>query len=66
MVTVAEHRTYVLKTKQDKRILEKIKELEKKRLTASEKKIAALCKSQLEDDWRTPLEKFVDTMLRRK
>ncbi|MEW5956069.1 MAG: hypothetical protein AB1626_06075 [Candidatus Micrarchaeota archaeon] len=55
----------MLKTAQDERILEKIKNLEKRRLTAFEKKVVALCKSQLEDDWRAPLENFVDGLLKK-
>ena len=62
MITKAERRKYVLKTAQDARILEKIKALEKLRLSKRKKLLLKFCKSQLLDDWRTPLEKFVDKM----
>ena len=64
MITSADRKRYVLKTKQDERIVEKIKRLEKKKLTKSQKKLVKFYRSQLKANWRDPLERFIDSMLR--
>lgn len=63
MITSADREKYVLKTKQDERILEKIKRLEKKKLTKTKKRLVKFCRSQLKDNWRDPMERFIDDML---
>jgi len=56
--------TYVLTGLQDRRIFRKLQKLPKKKLFPKEEKLIALLYSQLENDWRTPLEKFIDKLLR--
>ncbi len=46
---------YVLKEKHDLEILALCNELEAKRLSKSNRKLVKLIKTQLEEDWRTPL-----------
>ena len=57
--------TYVLKDELDFVILDKIKILEKKSLSKSDKETLRLCKTQLKKDWRTPLIRQLDMMLRK-
>ena len=57
-----ERKKYVLATQKDIEILGKCKELEKRRLTKEER---ILVKTQLEEDWRTPLRKAVDKLLKK-
>ncbi len=57
---------YIFDNGQDKRIFKKLMQLEQSSLDAREKKLIALLFSQLENDWRTPLEKFVDILLKSK
>jgi len=52
---------YVLDKEQDKRILEKLNKLAKKDF--SNEKLLKFLYSQLETDWRTPLEEFIDELL---
>ena len=52
---------YVLDKEQDKRILEKLNKLAEK--SFSNEKLSKLLYSQLETDWRTPLEEFIDELL---
>src|SRR3989344_5787061 len=54
---------YVFDNTQDKRIFKKLGKLSKRKLTKSEEKLVAFLYSQLERDWRTPLEKFVDKLV---
>ncbi|MBI5003114.1 hypothetical protein HZC31_07040 [Candidatus Woesearchaeota archaeon] len=60
-----ERKKYVLATQKDIEILEKCKELEKRKLTKEEEKLVKLIKTQLEEDWRTPLRKAVDKLLKK-
>ena len=46
---------YVLKTKRDAEILKLCKELEKLKLSADDRKLVSLIKTQLEKDWRKHL-----------
>ena len=64
-VTAKEKKTYVLKTEQDYEILTKIKQLEKKKLSSEDIKLVAFLRTQLEEDWRTPLIRFLDTLLKK-
>lgn len=60
-----EKKQYVLSTDQDYEILQKIYQLEKKKLSKEEKKIVNLIRTQLERDWRTSLIKFLDQLLKK-
>ncbi|MBI4086162.1 MAG: hypothetical protein HY433_02905 [Candidatus Liptonbacteria bacterium] len=55
---------YVLSKPQDRRIFRKLKKLSGKKLSREEEKLIKLLYSQLETDWRTPLEKFIDKLLK--
>lgn len=59
-----EKKNYVLKDKKDFEILKKIKLIEKNRLNKKDKEIIKLIRTQLKDDWRTPLIKYLNKMLR--
>ncbi|MBU2542808.1 hypothetical protein KJ785_04590 [Patescibacteria group bacterium] len=48
-----------LKEDMDYKILEMIYELEKKKLNKEQKELVKFLKTQLEDDWRKPLLKFL-------
>jgi len=50
-----EKKKYVLSTDFDFEILEKCKKLEKLKLNKNDKFLIKFIKTQLEDDWRTPL-----------
>ena len=52
---------YILDKEQDKRILEKLNKLAERGLF--DEKLLRLLYGQLETDWRTPLEDFVDKLL---
>lgn len=56
-VNKPDRKKYVLKTKKDIDILFLCKQLEKSRLSKSDKSLVALIKSQLEKDWRKHLMK---------
>ena len=64
-VAAKDKKRYVLKEKRDYQILEKIYKLEKCDLSIVNKKVVNLIRTQLEDDWRTPLLKFLDGMTRK-
>ena len=53
---------YIFVNRQDRRIFSKLNKLSKKDLTKEEQKILKFLYSQLEDDWRTPLEKLIDKL----
>lgn len=62
-LTSYEKRNYVMKEKKDFIILNKIKELETKKLTSEDKKVVSLIRTQLKDDWRTPLINYLNRLL---
>ena len=64
-ISAKERQKYVLSTDEDYEILAKIEKLEKMELTKEEKFLLKLLKSQLEHDWRRPLIKFLDKMLKK-
>ncbi|OHA01434.1 MAG: hypothetical protein A3C12_03040 [Candidatus Sungbacteria bacterium RIFCSPHIGHO2_02_FULL_49_20] len=64
-VTAKDKRRYVLKEKRDYQILEKIYRLEKRDLFVADKKIVNLIRTQLEDDWRKPLLRFITEMIKK-
>ncbi|OGN00968.1 MAG: hypothetical protein A3B91_00620 [Candidatus Yanofskybacteria bacterium RIFCSPHIGHO2_02_FULL_41_29] len=53
---------YILDSDQDKRILKKLNKLAESGF--SDEKSLKLMYSQLETDWRTPLENFIDNLLK--
>lgn len=64
-VTAAEKRRYVLSTNADFEILSRCKQLEKKRLTNEDKYVVKLIKTQLVDDWRAPLIRTLNKLLKK-
>jgi len=66
-LTPAERKRYVLKTKKDLEILEKIKKAERiPGLTKNEKSMLSFLRTQLEKDWRTHILKVLSRMIKRK
>ena len=53
---------YLLPKQQDKTIFEKLTKFKDKKLSEDDEELIELFYSQLEDDWRTPLEKAIDKM----
>ena len=64
-VTKEEKRKYVLSTDQDYEILAKIHQLEKLPLSPDDKKLINFIRTQLEADWRAPIFKVLDKLLRK-
>ena len=64
-VTRIEKGKYVLSVKLDYEILEKCKQLEKLILDSSDKAFVRFARTQLEKDWRTPLLKKLNNVLRK-
>ena len=58
-ITPYDRKKYVLKTKQDERILLLCKKLEQRQLSKLQRHQVKFVKSQLLDDWRAPLEEEV-------
>jgi len=52
---------YILDKEQDKHIFEKLNKLTERGF--KDEKLLALLYSQLETDWRSPLEEFIDKLL---
>lgn len=57
---------YILDSAQDKRIFKKLATLAKGAKNPTEKRVVRFLYSQLERDWRTPLERFINKLLRYK
>lgn len=55
--TSAEKKKYVLSTNNDYKILSACKALAKKKISKEDRRFVLLIKTQLEADWRKPLEK---------
>ncbi|MDD5626495.1 MAG: hypothetical protein PHW01_00555 [Patescibacteria group bacterium] len=64
-LTPLEKSKYVLATDIDFEILAQCKKLEKLHLTSGDKILVQLIKSQLEDDWRKPLLKILNQLLKK-
>jgi len=64
-ITKYEKKSYVFKEPRDYKILAKIKELERKNLTKNDKEIIKLIRTQLKDDWRLDLIKYLNKLLKR-
>ncbi len=60
-----DERQYVLSTDVDYQILEKIYQLEKKKLARDEKSLVKLIRTQLCQDWRTPLIQELNRLIRK-
>ena len=54
-ITAEDEAPYVLPTEEDYQVLSKCKELETKNLSAGDKELVSFIRSQLFDDWRTPI-----------
>lgn len=64
-VSISEDKKYVLSTDIDFEILKKCKKIEKLELTKQDRLLIRLIKSQLKDDWRSPLLKILNKIVRK-
>ncbi|MBT4376958.1 hypothetical protein HOD29_06295 [archaeon] len=64
-ITFKDSKKYVLATDIDIEILGTCKKLEKKHLNKEDKKVVELIKSQLKDEWRTPLTKYLNKLTKK-
>lgn len=64
-INIKDKKRYVLGEKRDYKILETIYKLEKKEISAEDKKILNLIRTQLKHDWRKPLIKFLDGLAKK-
>ncbi|MDD5040706.1 MAG: hypothetical protein PHY34_06195 [Patescibacteria group bacterium] len=65
VITKHDRKQYVLKTRQDEEILVTCKRLETMRLSKQDKRLVRFFKSQLLDDWRTPLKQEVKKLFKK-
>jgi len=65
MISKEEKRKYVLADKQDYEILTKIHQLEKLSLSPDDKEFINFIRTQLEKDWRTPILKVLNNLLKK-
>ena len=56
---------YILGKEQDRRIFGKLAEFANLRLTAEQEKLISFLYTQLETDWRTPLEIYADELFKK-
>lgn len=56
---------YILDKEQDQRIFAKLEQFKNKKLASEQEELVKLLYTQLETDWRTPLEEFIDKLLKR-
>ena len=64
-ITPSERKRYVLSTEQDFAILALCKRLARQKLTAQERTLVRLIRTQLEHDWRAPLLKALRNVARK-
>lgn len=64
-VIAKEEKDYVLSTNQDYEILGKVKQLEKQKLSVGDRKLIKFIKTQLKQDWRTPIIELLNDLLKR-
>lgn len=64
-ITTYEKKNYVLNDKKNLLILSKIKEVEKNKLNEKDKEIVRLIRTQLKQDWQTPLVNYLNKLLRK-
>lgn len=62
-ITPKEEQKYVLSTDQDYEILDKIKQLEKQKLSVGDRKLIKFIRTQFKYDWRTPIMELLDNVL---
>ncbi len=55
---------YILDKEQDRRIFAKLAQFQKKEFSGEKEELIKLLYTQLEKDWRTPLEEFTDKLLK--
>ena len=60
-----EKRNYLMPDKKDFLILSKIKKLEQKKLSKTDKDTIKLIRTQLKKDWRTPLIKYLNKLAKK-
>jgi len=63
--TKYEKKKYKLPGEKSIEILIKVKKLEKQKLNKKDKEIVKLIRTQLEDDWETPLIKYLNKLLKK-
>lgn len=63
--TFQDKKKYILAKKEDFIILDKIYQLEAKKLSAEDKKLVKFIRTQLERDWRSPIIDFLDRLLKK-
>lgn len=63
--TQKERKRYALKEVRDYIILAKVKFLESRKLLKRDRDLIRLLRTQLERDWRKPLIKFLDKLLKK-
>ena len=54
---------YILDKEQDQRIFAKLNQFQERELTNEQEELVKFLYSQLETNWRTPLEEFTDKLL---
>ena len=54
---------YILGKEQDQRIFAKLEQFKDKKLTPEQEELVKFLYTQLETEWRTPLEEFIDKLL---
>lgn len=64
-LTKTEQKKYVMSTNEDYEILQKVKKLEKLKLTKEEKMLVWLIKTQLEHEWRKYLLQILNKLLKK-
>jgi len=64
-ISPQEKRKYLFLEKRDYVILNKIHQLEERSLSSQDRKLAIFLRTQLEQDWRTPLVRFLNTLLKK-
>ena len=64
-ILVKDKKKYSLTDKDDLVILQQIYRLEKKRLSVEDKKLVKFIRTQLEPEWRVPIIKFLDKLLKK-
>lgn len=65
IIKAKDKKRYALVEKRDYQILEKIYQLEKCKLSVVDKKLVSFFRTQLYDDWRKPLLKFLDGLAKK-
>lgn len=64
-IKAKDKKRYIMSTDEDYIILGKIYQLERKRLSATDKRMVNFIRTQLEHDWRLPLIKHLDKLIKK-